>query len=287
MLNWRARLPRSAGTTEEWARRGFRVLLLAALLVLLLLGLRDIVRPFLGEAQPRGQTVDATASYPRDAAQAFAARFALAYLTFDAAHPEQRRLALEQYIAADSGSADWDGQGKQTAVQALPSGVDARDGAHAVVTVAVLVDGGRWVYLDVPVVADGPRLAVSGTPILLPPPAVAVAAPLADVVDQDPGLSSQLLPYLTAFMRVYAASSQAELAYYAAPGVDLSGLGGQVTLAGIDALSVEQPSGTERSVVAVVGWTDPANGATLTQRYRLRLLQADGKWLVEDVGAAA
>jgi hypothetical protein len=229
----------------------------------------------------------APACYPSEAAEAFAVRFALAYLTYDAAHPDQRQQALQQYVSGDVTSvASWDGEGRQTAVEALASGIDIQGGARAVVTVAALVDRGRWVYLSVPVVADGQRLAVVGTPALLPPPALADIAPPGDAVDMDPVLSTQLRPYVTAFLRAYAASSQAELAYYAAPGATFTGLAGQVTLAGIDALSVEQPSGPQRSAVAVVRWMDATNGGTLTQRYRLQLVQASGRWLVADVGPA-
>jgi hypothetical protein len=286
MLSWRSRLPRRAGSSEQWLRRGWRVLFGAAVVVVLLLGLRDIARPFLG-VQPRAQSANASASYPRESAEAFAARFTMAYLTFDAARPEQRRRALQQYMGpGDASSAGWDGQGRETAALALPGGIEVRDGAHALVTVVALVDGGRWVYLAVLVVTDGQGLAVAGTPVLLPPPALADAAQSPDVMDQDPTLSAQLRPYLTAFLRAYAASSQAELAYYAAPGVVLGGLGGQVTLAGIDSLSVEQASGGQRSAVASVRWMDSASGGALTQRYRLQVLQVNGKWLVGDVGPA-
>jgi Conjugative transposon protein TcpC len=286
VLTWRERLRRDAGAGEVWLRYGLRALLVLALLAVLALGLRDIVRPFLGGAAQRGQGV-ATATFPQAAAQTFAARFALAYLTFDGGHPDQRRQALDQYLAAGvSSSAGWDGQGRQTAILALPSDVAVSDGAHAVVTVAVLVDGGRWVYLAVPVEADGAALAVAASPALVPAPARADAAAPADVVDQDPTLSAQLRPYLTAFLRAYAQSGQDELAYYAAPGVAFAGLGGQVTLAGIDSLAVQQASGGERSAVASVRWSDPVSGGGLTQDYRLRLVEASGKWLVEEVSPA-
>jgi hypothetical protein len=286
MLTWRSRLPQRTRSAEGWLQLGWRVLLGAAVVLVLLLGLRDIVRPFLG-GQPRQQAADTSASYPRAAAEAFASRFAMAYLTFDSARPQQRQRALQQYVGpGEASTAGWDGQGRQTAVLALPAGIEVSDSAHALVTVAALVDGGRWLYLAVPVVTDGQGLAVSGTPVLLPSPALANAAQQGEVVDQDPALSAQLRPYLTAFLRAYAASSQAELAYYEAPGVELSGLGGEVTLAGLDELGVEQPSGAQRSVVASVRWMDPASGGTLTQRYRLRLVQMDGKWLVGDLGPA-
>jgi hypothetical protein len=284
VLTWRSRLPLREGSPEAWMQRGFRLLFVGTLLVVFLLGLRDIARPFLAGGQPHGQPAQPTASYPAAAAQAYAARFALAYLTYDAAHPDQRRQALQQYTSVDA--AGWDGRGRQTAVLSLPSGIDVRDGTHALVTIAALVDGGRWVYLAVPVAAEGERLAVDGTPALVPAPRLAAAAALADIADQDPVLSSELHPDLTAFLGAYAASDQAELAYYAAPGVELAGLGGQVTLAGIDALGVEQPSGDVRSIVASVRWMDPASGGTLTQRYRLQIVQVSGKWLVGNVEAA-
>jgi hypothetical protein len=283
VLSGRPRMRLGGSSSEAWLRNALRGLLVASLGMLLLLGVRDVIRPFVAGAPVRPAPAT-TAGYPREAAEAFAGRFALAYLSFDSAHPDTRRLALQAYLAPGSDpELGWDGQGRQTAVAALPSGIAVLDGGQALIQVAVQVDGGRWVYLAVQVFADGDRLAVVGMPALLPPPGLADAQSSAAMADQDPKLSGQLRPYLAAFLRAYAQSNQTELAYYSAPGIQLAGLGGQVAFASLVSLSVEQSSGSSRTAVVGVRWHDQASGAGLTQRYRLRLVEAGGKWLVGDV----
>jgi hypothetical protein len=269
-------------------RRGLRVLVLAVLAVLLLLGVRDLVRPFVAGRQAGPASSNPVAAYPVQAAEAFAVRFAMAYLTFDSAQPRMRQQALASYLE-ESGdpSLGWDGSGRQTAQQALPSAIEVRDAHRALVTVAVLVDGGRWLYLAVPVVADQGGLAVSGAPALVPAPGRASWQPSsAPADDVDSTLSSQLRPSLASFFRAYASGSQAELGYYAAPGATFAGLGGQVELAGLTDLEVSQGQADRRTAVASVRWLDRRSGASLAQSYRLELVQAGGKWLVGQVAPA-
>jgi hypothetical protein len=283
VLRSRTPIRSGASSSEAWLRNGLRALFAAVAVVLLLLGARDVVRPFLA-GSPAGPAPAASAGYPREAAEAFAVRFALAYLTYDGAHQDAHRQALQAYLATGGDPMlGWDGQGRQSAGAAVPSGITVRDAGHALVRVAVLVDSGRWISLAVPVVADGDRLAVGGPPALVPAPALAGASSPAAVPDQDPTLSGQLRPYLAAFLRAYAQSSQTELAYYSAPGVAIAGLGGQVSFGSLASLSVEQSSGSVRSAVASVRWQDTGSGAGLTQRYRLQLVEAGGKWLVGEV----
>jgi hypothetical protein len=279
MLSSRFRI--GGGSIEAWQRRGLRALLALTLGVLLLLGVRDVVRPFVGGRATPPAAADPTAAFPREAAEALAVRFAMAYLSFDSSHSDTRRRALQPYLAdgADA-SVGWDGQGRQTAMAGLPSGITVHDARRAQVLVVVLVDGGRWVSLAVPVVVDGDQMAIGGPPVLVPARARASVPTPAQAADQDQALSNQLRPYLSAFLRAYAQSNQVDLAYYAAPGAQLAGLGGQVTLASLVSLSVEQAAGSVRSVVVSVRWQDQASGAGLTQRYRLQLVEAGGKWLV-------
>src|SRR2546425_520829 len=83
----------------------------------------------------------------REAAEAFAVRFTMAYLSFDPSRADGRRQALQPYVAdgSDPGMG-WDGSGRQTVAAALPSEVTVRDARRSLVTVAALVDGGRWLY---------------------------------------------------------------------------------------------------------------------------------------------
>jgi Conjugative transposon protein TcpC len=273
---------RLGGGSEAWLRRLLRGLLLAVLALLLLLGLRDVVRPFVNVRPGGSATQSPTAAYPRQAAETFAVRFAMAYLTFDSAQPRARQQALAAYLEGGSDpNLGWDGSGRQTAAEGLPSDIVVRDEHRALVTVAVLVDGGRWEYLAVPVVADQGGLAVAGAPALVPPPGRASWQSSNDTAgDVDTTLSSQLRPSLSAFFRAYASGSQAELGYYAAPGVAFSGLGGDVQLAELSDLQVGQGGVDRRTALARVRWLDRRSGASLAQSYRLDLVQVSGKWLV-------
>ncbi len=151
-------------------------------------------------------------------------------------------------------------------------------------TVAVLMEGGRWRYLAVTVVADQGGLVVAGEPALVPAPGRASwqnGSAAAD--DEDATLSDQLRPSLAAFFTAYARSDQGALAYYAAPGARLSGLGGTVQLGELRGLVVAQGLADRRTALASVRWRDPGSGAGLEQRYRLALVRLNGKWLVGDV----
>ena len=274
------------GGGRSWLRATLRVLLFSVLILLILLGVRDLSRPFVGGDRHAADSQNATAGYPRDAAAAFATRFALAYLTYDSAQPQDRQRALRQYLP-DSADAfeGWDGQGRQSALLATPSAISIRNAHRSQVTVAVLVSGGRWIYLAVPVVADGGAFVIGGAPALVPPPARASWEQTADQTEQDTTLSAQLRPSLAAFFVAYAVGSN-ELSYHAAPGVQLIGMAGTVQFGDLSQLVVASGGGDQRSAVATVRWLDPVSGGGLTQRYRLGLVRTADRWLVAQVTPA-
>ena len=278
---------RGKGGGEQLMQRLLRVLFVAVLLVLLLLGVRDVLRPFvpfLAGRQP--PTADPAAAYPREAAQAFAVRFALSYETYDSAHPEVRQKALAPYLADGADlAAGWDGNGKQSAVHALPSGIDVQDAREAQVTVAVLIDNGRWVYVSVPVIANQGAFAVAAAPALVPSPGkAATAQPGPDLNFQDDSaLSNQLRASVTTFFSAYARSKTNDLDYYSAPGVHFPGLGGAVDLAELTSLSVALGPSDRRVAVAGVRWVDRATGASFVQPYRLELALYADRWLVSQI----
>jgi len=275
----RNRLRRSP---EVWLRGGVRLLVVAVLTALLLLGIRDLIRPFFGAGITTRTQANPTNAYPREAAEAYAVRFAMAYLTFDSAHPNARQPALAPYLPVGGDpNVGWDGSGHQVAITAVPSVIDVRSAQQGLVTVAVMTDGGRWMYLAVSVVADPGGLVVSGEPALVPGPGRASWQPsIAAANSEDTDLSAKLRPSLAAFFRAYARSSQSELTYYAAPEIAFTGLGGAVELGDLSDLTVAQGQTDHRRAVATVRWFDRVSGAGLTQRYRLQLVRADGKWLV-------
>ena len=278
---------RGRGSGELLMQRLLRVLFVAGLLVLLLLGVRDLMRPFVPFLSSRQVPAsDPAAAYPREGAEAFAIRFALSYETYDGAHSDARQKALAPYLANGADLAmGWDGNGKQAAVQALPSGIDVQGEHEAQVTVAVLIDNGRWIYLTVPVIADHGAFAVAAAPALVPPPAKATATQLSrDLNFQDDStLSSQLRTSVTTFFSAYARSTATDLDYYSAPGVHFLGLGGAVELAELTSLSVAQGQPDRRVAVASVRWLDKASGASFVQPYRLELALYADRWLVSQI----
>jgi hypothetical protein len=226
----------------------------------------------------------ATSGYPTLGAEAFAARAALTYLTFDSANPQKRQQALSAYISGgDSGG--WDGNGRQTALQAFPSDIVVEDAHRARVTVAVLVDSGRWLTLRLAVVTDQGRFALAGPPALVPTLGMTSWMPPSAGVDEDLTLSTQLQPSLVAFFKAYASGNRDELNYFVAPGAQVDGLGGIVQFGDVRLTVYQGPAGS-RPATAAVTWLDKTSGASLTEHYALGLLQVAGKWLVAQVAPA-
>jgi hypothetical protein len=302
-----AREAKTAGhprAPERWLLYLFRFLVFGALAILMLLGVRTLVYSLTSSATSRvapaparpSATGAASDGFPTLAAEAFAARFAQAYETYDGGNPAARQQALLGYLPPTSDPGlGWDGQGRQTASAALPSGIEVRDRQRALVTVAVEVtpfarDGraqaARWIYLAVPVVAEQGALAVAGRPAEVPAPARAAWAPPSPPPADDAALEAYLRQTLPDFFRAYASDSPQALAQYAAPGATLRGLGGQVAFG--DLLSVRAPLGAadRRTAVVSVRWSQPANGAGLAQDYQVQLIRVAGQWRVSDVEPA-
>jgi Conjugative transposon protein TcpC len=271
---------------RRWLLWGFRALVVALLFVLLLLGIRDIVRGVVQSTNQSGAPNLAQAGFPQQAAEAYASRFALAYATFDSANPQAHVQAVQQYVPDGvDPMLGWDGQGKQTATTALPSGINVQNQSSATVSVALLVDRGRWLYLAVPVAVNQNRLVVAGAPALIPPPAKA-SVPAPNVGSDDAQLEGQLNPLLTNFFKAYASSSSTDLGLIAAPGVTIQGLNGAVQFATLVDLHINQNGGERRQAIAHVRWSDTTSGASLVQGYQLTLQLVNGQWHVGAVAPA-
>jgi hypothetical protein len=266
----------------------FRALVVVVLLLLLLLGLKQAVTGLLapnpiviGKPTPLPSKTG-VAAFPTDEADALAMRFALAYETYDSRNPQSRQSALAPYLPSGADlTMGWNGQGQQTAELAVPTTVHVESSTQALVTVAVLTDGGQWIYIGVPVYAQGAEVVVTGTPALVPAPAKAsYQAPTPGPGDGQ--LANQLQPNLSAFFTAYAASSQTDLSYYATPGVTFQGLQGQVQFKSLEIIHVDA-QGTTRHAIVRVTW-GYQNGAAMTQSYDLTLQLLNGQW---HVGALA
>ena len=279
-----AAFPMPKGTRRQ--QRLLRVLVFGVLGLLLLLGLRDLVGSLVSFPRHAPPTPSASAtSVPVSAAEAYAQRVAVAYETYDAGHPEARRQALEPYVGAAAVD-DWNGQGSQRAEAAQATSVQGTGSGKAVVTVAVLVDSGNWVWLAVPVKAQGEEVGSSGLPAVVPAattlqPDIAPAPP-----DFDGSLSSALVPTVTNFLHAWASGDQSQLTYYSTPGASIRPLTG-VRFTGLQSLRVLNGQGDRRQAWAEVVWEDTLTHARITDSYRLNLVDDGGRWLVGGVGPAA
>ena len=276
---------------ERWAKWVSRLLVFLGI-PLLLVGMGYLVGLHRGEqvaGRHPGATATATTGAPSGTAaeSAFAARFATAYLTYNQSNPQQYRARLQPYLAQgiDPGTL-WDGQGTQQVLEALPASTSSLGGGVDRVTVAVLLQGGSWLYLGVPVHADSGRFVVVAAPALLPAPGQA-SWTQASPASEDAQLSAQLQGDLSAFFTAYAAGQQAQLGYYTTPNSNVGGLGGAVTLVRLDQLVVAQGGGAQRTATAEVTWQPQGEpGTSLQESYRLTLEQQGGKWLVSRVAPA-
>lgn len=263
---------------------GGRVLLWAAVAVVLIRGVVSIVTPSRSSARPVVAAAPAE-RFPKDAAVAFGARFVHDYLTYDAAHPDQHRQQMTAYLAQGADPmAGWDGRGTQTVSAVIPVGVEVRSPTLGVATIAAQVGGSRWLYLAVPLSTVEDRLVVADLPSLVPAPAAAATAPDLSVQHVDAELSATLRPVVEAFFRAYAAGSGADLAYFAPAGTaPFGGLNGVVALDSVLDLQVSEGA-TEREARAEVRWADRASGGSVTEVYHLGLVQRDGRWYVSWLG---
>ncbi|MGH8901442.1 MAG: conjugal transfer protein [Egibacteraceae bacterium] len=264
-----------------------RVVLWGTVVVLLLNGIASLRRP-VGPAPAPAASPTVGASFPVKAAEAFAARFAHDYLTWDAAAPDVRAEAIAPYLAGDvDRQLGWASIGQQIAVLVLPTRTDVVSDNTALVTVAAQITGlnaPRWVYLQVPVYADSPeQFLVTDAPALVPPPGKATPPP-EPLLPTDPTVADQLREPLIAFFKAYAGSTPSELSYLLAPGAQIGTLNSTATF---EDLQLTVPEGEDRrDVVAEVRWSDRVTSSTFTQTYQVTVVRReDGRWYIEKLGA--
>jgi conjugative transposon protein TcpC len=271
------------GPSERWSRWLWRGLVAVLALPILAAGLVSIVGTVLHDGQRTPASALSQAA-DQQGAEGFAVRFVNDYLTYDEAQPDQYRQRLEPYLTngMDSAAA-WDGKGKQSVSLAQAVQVAPAPSGLRLVTVAAQVSGGRWLYLAVPVAGHNGSYVATAFPAQVPAAPRASWRPPAENRQPDVAMATADEGDVRAFFEVYAGSSLA-LAYFTAPGVDLQGLDGRVSFAGLESLVVYQ-GGSEREAEATVRWK-ATSGAIQKQAYRLRLIEHDGKWLVASVAPA-
>jgi hypothetical protein len=167
--------------------------------------------------------------------------------------------------------------------------IAVQDSNHAVVTLLASVNG-QLMELGVPIYTSNGALAVSGNPAWLPAPAQA-APPSASPSNSDPTAQAALNAQLPAFFQAYASGDTATLNRFLAPGASVTGLGGDLSYAGISSLSVPT-GGATRDITVTVTWQlagqTGSTGSTgkLNSTYNMTVVEQSGKWYVRDIQAS-
>ncbi|MEV7419859.1 conjugal transfer protein [Streptomyces sp. NPDC089919] len=290
------------------ARRLGRGALWAVVALAAVTGVRAWITPDRAPAPTATPAPAAVAAYPVGEAQAVAARFARAYLTFDADHAEERAAVLAGVLPADADSSlGWDGHGSQRVlavepgtvtpaarqrarvrIDALvrakdaPAGKGGKAETHPDSATAAAASSSRWIGLDVPVVLTAGRVVVTGPPGLVGIPTAGPAAPTAPAPQPDAELSEQTRDTVKAFLAAYAAGATESVT---APGATVAPLPRGVELAALSSWTVTVGTGADRSGTARVVWS--MAGAALEQTYRIeltRVASADAaRWQVTAV----
>lgn len=300
------------GAGGRWLVWVLRAVVWAVLLLIGYRGVAAIVTSYEGKSGSTGQAGAAGAGpsargFPVALASAFALEFGQVYLNFSPATAAQRASELAPFLPAGTDTQlGWNGSGSQTVQSVESAGVKVRDAHSAVVSLLALADG-RLIELSVPVYyADG-GLVVSGQPALTAPP-VAVVPPAGPKVTQDQAVQQTLSRLLPAFFRAYAGGPSSQLAAFAAPGTQLSGLGGEVGFGSIVTVSVPTTGsvaksgaargGAVRNITVTVAWlpvstpsagppTSSAGGrAQIDMTYAMTVVQRAGRWYVSSIGAS-
>jgi hypothetical protein len=290
-------LPWHAERVEKprWYWKVLRVVLIVALFVVVLVGLRTMFFP--QSAHVEQTKTDPAAAFPGAAAAGVADRFATNFLTWNQDDPSARVTALKQDVGglSNSDKFGWDGTSKQAASSAYTIAVDATSATDATVTVAVDVtpydkDGkalpDRWQSLAVPVHIQGARPVVVGQPAIVAlPDAQKVTTGQAPA--EDTALGDQTESYAKSFFDAYGATS--DVSAVSAPTAHFAGLDGAVKFQTLTSWTVYTGSGDTRQARAVVTWKT-SGGSTVTSTYAVSLARVTAgttaRWQVAAITAS-
>jgi hypothetical protein len=219
-----------------------------------------------------------------EATDAFAVRFARAYLTDPTAE------ALAPYLAEGARIGTGLAPKVKTSLvaQAEVSGTEERSGGEAVLTVACELRDSRTLYLAVPIVrSEAGEVAALGAPWFVAGPggAVGVESKRPQLLAGSDGPEIESL--VSKFLPTYLASAEAsDLSYFLLPGAVVQPLAGQVSLKSLSTITqLGDGEGPRRTVLAAVRVADPVGGATYPLVYRLSVERTghDDRWYVTAV----
>jgi hypothetical protein len=302
----------------KWTRIGWRFLVILGVLLLLVLVVQNI------KANNRAATAPSTVAVNPDAARTAAATFTGDYLSHDPlAAPSVGQDVLRGDLApgGDPARMSFAGIGYLGADVVIPGAVTPIDATHAIVAVqaratigmpgnadaataastsiAAAVPGRaanvvplpagykvvatEWLPVQVPVVQTGSGVLVDvNGPVFSadPPPAPT------SVIETDSSATTATESWAKTLFTSYALGSTSG-AYLSAPGVNLTGLSGAVTVAGIQAwsLSAIDAAGL-RHGTARVGWTVAGADLTTSQQYSVTTTTSDNRWYATALGVS-
>ena len=287
--------PESSFST--WARRFFRGLVVAVLLLAAISGVRSWISP---NRAPE-TVVSGQSTFPVDEARAVATRYAVSYLSWDEDNADARSAQVELDLAAGLDSrAGWNGRGKQSADRAYPGEVKVDSGGvTAVVDVRVQIHSyvkrgktwtpgaSSWERLSVPVARTASRVVASGPPTFVPDERAALPDNMPEAGVPDDDLTAATLKDAEAFFSAYAESDN-KVSAVTAPGSTIRSLNGAVQFGDLKDWQVYTGNDDERRATASVTWNG-AGDTTLDQTYTLtlrRTVATDGaqRWQVAAVG---
>lgn len=289
-----ARTPWSGGG-GRWTVWPLRVVLWAALIIV---GYRGVMAIALNETPSSTRTstppvaTAASPQFPVTLAEAYALEFGQVYLNFSPASAAARQQQLATFIPSSASSLDpqfgWNGAGNLHLQSEQVAGVDVRSVTTAVVTLLATVNG-QMMELGVPLYSSGGTIVVSGEPAWLPAPATA-RLPSTQAPTSDQNAQNALMAQLPPFFQAYASGNQATLNRYLAPGVSISGLGGQVRFGSIASMTVPT-GGATRDITVTVNWVLSSQlgqgAAQLSTTYDMSVVdQQSGKWYVKEIRAS-
>lgn len=279
----------------RWYWKVLRVVLIVALVVVVLVGLRTMFFP---QSAPIVKTkADPAALFPAAAAVGVADRFATSFLSWDQADPSARAAQLKQDVGglSDGDKFGWDGTGRQSAGSAYTVAVDATSATDATVTVAVNVTPydaeskslpASWQSLAVPIHIQGARPVVVGQPAIVALPSPKKVS-TQRATNEDTELGKKTESYAKSFFAAYGSTS--DVSAVSAPTAHFAGLNDAVTFRSLTSWTVYSGNGETREARAVVTWkTD--GGPTVTSTYAVTLTRVTAgttvRWQVAAITAA-
>lgn len=262
------------------ARRVFaRCLLWGSVVMILARGLIGIFAP-----QSTKEFHYTAQGFPAAAAAAFGEQFIYDYFTLSTDKPDERRRILSAYMS-DSVDAvtGWQGSVSLPLKTATAMQVESSSPQQATVTVAVLPETGRWLWVQVPVWQENGSFVITASPVFVPTPSKAFYYKPTENTDTDIKLAHDLTPRLKVFFTAFAGNDPAAVEPFVTPNTPPPLLGSFLRLQDIAAVVVEG-TGQRRYVTVRVQWSDDKGEFHIAQSYALTIVHHNERWLIEKVG---